>query len=99
MARGAEKSARWRKDSPAKRRIRERLCLSFPPSFPPFPPVFDVKLDERGRPIEEEDELDLGENCIIVQPTQAAAAPATAEEAEGPASTKRGKRSRGKKRR
>ncbi len=59
----------------------------------------DVKLDERGRPIEEEDELDLGENCIIVQPTQAAAAPATAEEAEGPASTKRGKRSRGKKRR
>ena len=89
----------------------ERLCLSFPPflspllendyacPFPPFPPVFDVKLDERGRPIEEEDELDLGENCIIVQPTQAAAAPATAEEAEGPASTKRGKRSRGKKRR
>jgi DNA topoisomerase-6 subunit B len=26
----------------------------------------DVKLDDRGRPIEEEDELDLGDNCIIV---------------------------------
>jgi DNA topoisomerase-6 subunit B len=26
----------------------------------------DVKLDDRGRPIEEEDDLDLGENCIIV---------------------------------
>ena len=26
----------------------------------------DVKLDDRGRPIEKEDELDLGENCIIV---------------------------------
>ncbi len=26
----------------------------------------DVKLDDRGRPIEEEEDLDLGENCIIV---------------------------------
>ena len=26
----------------------------------------DVKLDDRGRPIEEEDDLDLGDNCIIV---------------------------------
>jgi len=26
----------------------------------------DVKLDDRGRPIEEPDELDLGDNCIIV---------------------------------
>ena len=26
----------------------------------------DVKLDDRGRPIEEEDDLELGENCIIV---------------------------------
>lgn len=26
----------------------------------------DVKLDDRGKPIEEEDDLDLGENCIIV---------------------------------
>ena len=32
----------------------------------------DVKLDDRGKPIEEEDDLDLGENCIIVSqmPTQ-----------------------------
>jgi len=26
----------------------------------------DVKLDDRGRPIEEEDDLELGDNCIIV---------------------------------
>ena len=26
----------------------------------------DVKLDDRGRPIEDEEELELGENCIIV---------------------------------
>ena len=26
----------------------------------------DVKLDDRGRPIEEADDLDLGDNCIIV---------------------------------
>ena len=26
----------------------------------------DVKLDDRGRPIEEEEDLDLGDNCIIV---------------------------------
>ena len=25
-----------------------------------------MKLDDRGRPIEEQDELDLGDNCIIV---------------------------------
>ncbi len=29
----------------------------------------DVKLDDRGRPIEEEEDLDLGENCIIVPQT------------------------------
>ena len=29
----------------------------------------DVKLDDRGRPREEEDELDLGENCIVVSQT------------------------------
>ncbi|MFM7078015.1 MAG: ATP-binding protein, partial [Planctomycetaceae bacterium] len=38
----------------------------------------DVRYDDRGRPIVEEDELDLGKNCIIVAPgevglTQAAA--------------------------
>jgi DNA topoisomerase-6 subunit B len=26
----------------------------------------DVKLDDRGRPIEDEEELELGDNCIIV---------------------------------
>jgi DNA topoisomerase-6 subunit B len=29
----------------------------------------DVKLDDRGRPIEDEEELELGDNCIIVSPT------------------------------
>jgi len=48
----------------------------------------DVKLDDRGRPIADEDDLDLGENCIIVSqapppgtaadPPAAAAAPAAA---------------------
>jgi hypothetical protein len=38
-----------------------------------------VKLDDRGRPIEEEDDLELGDNCIIVTPTQPAAATAAPE--------------------
>jgi DNA topoisomerase-6 subunit B len=39
----------------------------------------DVKLDDRGRPIEDEEDLELGDNCIIVTPTQPAAAPTDAE--------------------
>jgi DNA topoisomerase-6 subunit B len=40
----------------------------------------DVKLDDRGRPIEEEDDLDLGDNCIIVsQEPDAAAEPPAAD--------------------
>jgi DNA topoisomerase-6 subunit B len=50
----------------------------------------DVKLDDRGKPIEEEDDLDLGENCIIV--SQEPASPS--EPAPSPESKKRaGKRS------
>ena len=50
----------------------------------------DVKLDDRGRPIaEEEDELELGDNCIIVPPqppaAAAAAPPAGAAAAQPPA--------------
>ena len=41
----------------------------------------DVKLDDRGRPIEEDDELDLGDNCIIVPQT----VPGESEEPEPPA--------------
>jgi DNA topoisomerase-6 subunit B len=41
----------------------------------------DVKLDDRGKPIEEEDDLDLGENCIIVS-QEPAAEPAAAPHAE-----------------
>jgi DNA topoisomerase-6 subunit B len=34
----------------------------------------DMKLDDRGRPIEDSDELKLGENVLIVDPTEAPAA-------------------------
>lgn len=51
----------------------------------------DVKLDDRGRPIAEEDDLDLGENCIIV--SQEPAAPA-----EEPAAPAAKKKPRGRKR-
>jgi DNA topoisomerase-6 subunit B len=34
----------------------------------------DMKLDDRGRKIEEEDDLDLGGNVLIVDPSQHAAA-------------------------
>ena len=34
----------------------------------------DMKLDDRGRPIEDPDELELGENVLIVDPTEAPAA-------------------------
>jgi DNA topoisomerase-6 subunit B len=34
----------------------------------------DMKLDDRGRPIEEDEELKLGENVLIVDPTEAPAA-------------------------
>jgi DNA topoisomerase-6 subunit B len=38
----------------------------------------DVKLDDRGRPIEDEEELELGDNCIIVPPPGTEPAPAAA---------------------
>ena len=34
----------------------------------------DMKLDDRGRPIEDDEELKLGENVLIVDPTEAPAA-------------------------
>jgi DNA topoisomerase VI subunit B len=50
----------------------------------------DVKLDDRGRPIEEQDELDLGDNCIIVS-QEPAAEPAAADSADAkPARRRRG---------
>jgi DNA topoisomerase-6 subunit B len=52
----------------------------------------DVKLDDRGRPIEEEDDLDLGENCIIV------AQEPVADEALEPAEPPARKKPRGRKR-
>jgi len=52
----------------------------------------DVKLDDRGRPIQEEDDLDLGENCIIVPQAMPGADEAPAEAPAGKAA--RGKRSR-----
>jgi DNA topoisomerase-6 subunit B len=40
----------------------------------------DVKLDDRGKPIVDEEELELGDNCIIVS-QQAASLPAVAADA------------------
>jgi DNA topoisomerase-6 subunit B len=45
----------------------------------------DVKLDDRGRPIEDEEELELGDNCIIVPqvvPGASTEEPATEEKAK-----------------
>jgi DNA topoisomerase-6 subunit B len=53
----------------------------------------DVKLDDRGRPIEDEEELELGDNCIIVPQT----VPGAADGAETPppaAGKSRGKRAK-----
>jgi DNA topoisomerase-6 subunit B len=53
----------------------------------------DVKLDDRGRPIEDEEELELGDNCIIVpqkMPGEPADEPLPAEEKK-PAKRKRRK--------
>ncbi len=55
----------------------------------------DVKLDDRGRPIEEEDELDLGDNCIIVPQT----VPGEDEEPEPAAEKATAKRPRRRKKR
>jgi DNA topoisomerase-6 subunit B len=52
----------------------------------------DVKLDDRGRPIQEEDDLDLGDNCIIVSQES------VAEEASEPAEPLTKKKPRGRKR-
>jgi DNA topoisomerase-6 subunit B len=51
----------------------------------------DVKLDDRGRPVEELDELDLGENCIIVSQEPVAE---EASEADAAAAAKAGGRRR-----
>ena len=51
----------------------------------------DVKLDDRGRPIEEEEDLELGDNCIIVPQTVPGAA-ASAEPAVAEAKPKRKRR-------
>ncbi len=51
----------------------------------------DVKLDDRGRPIAEEDDLDLGENCIIISQEPAAGPAEPAEPAE-PAAKKKARR-------
>jgi len=63
----------------------------------------DVKLDDRGRPIEEPDELDLGENCIIVSQTPPADGDPSDQEpaspADGTASTSSSPRPRKKARR
>ena len=62
----------------------------------------DVKLDDRGKPIQDEEELELGDNCIIVPQTvpglPAAAAETDAEEVgEKQAGRRRKKKAAGKK--
>jgi DNA topoisomerase-6 subunit B len=53
----------------------------------------DVKLDDRGRPVQDEEELELGDNCIIVPQV----VPGMVEgEAAGPTKTSRGKGRRGR---
>jgi DNA topoisomerase-6 subunit B len=42
----------------------------------------DVKLDDRGRPIQEEEDLELGDNCIIVPQAVPGAAAAPAADAD-----------------
>jgi DNA topoisomerase-6 subunit B len=52
----------------------------------------DVKLDDRGRPIEEEEDLELGDNCIIVpQTVPGSVAESAAPEAAHPSHKKRKK--------
>jgi DNA topoisomerase-6 subunit B len=46
----------------------------------------DVKLDDRGRPIQEEEDLELGDNCIIVP--QTVPGTATDEQPKGEADEK-----------
>jgi DNA topoisomerase-6 subunit B len=53
----------------------------------------DVKLDDRGRPVQDEEELELGDNCIIVPQV----VPGMVEgEAAGPTKTSRGKGRQGR---
>jgi DNA topoisomerase-6 subunit B len=55
----------------------------------------DVKLDDRGRPIQEEDDLDLGDNCIIVPPALPGQADGdTAAPPEAPEETAGGRKAR-----
>ena len=56
----------------------------------------DVKLDDRGRAIEEEEDLDLGENCIIVSQASTAAEPEPGKEASKEASKGRAKQAKRK---
>jgi DNA topoisomerase VI subunit B len=53
----------------------------------------DVKLDDRGRPIQDEEDLELGDNCIIVpQKLPGEPAPATATESPAPSAKRKGRR-------
>ena len=52
----------------------------------------DLKLDDRGRPIQEEEDLELGDNCIIVP--QLIPGQAAADAAAGSTKTAKGRRSK-----
>jgi len=57
----------------------------------------DVKLDDRGKPIQDEEELELGDNCIIVPQTVPGLPAAAAETDTGEAGEKKAGRGRKKK--
>ena len=51
----------------------------------------DVRLDDRGKPIEDEEDLELGDNCIIVPPKMPGGGDGAAAEAAPASGRKRGK--------
>jgi DNA topoisomerase-6 subunit B len=60
----------------------------------------DVKLDDRGRPIEDQEEFELGDNCIIVPqklPGASTDEPAAEEKAKKTEKAKKAKKKRRKK--
>ena len=56
----------------------------------------DVKLDDRGRPIEDEEELELGDNCIIVPQKLPGETVEAAADSTVPAGKRKGRRGNGK---
>jgi hypothetical protein len=54
----------------------------------------DVKLDDRGRPIQDEEELELGDNCIIVPQVVPGRSTTSETESSPPAKAARSRRAK-----